>query len=169
MPRRRKSRQASEGAILAFGPRCVVCGTHVRDLHHADHDASNTIWENLYPVCPNQNQGLERPEAIRKANADDCDEHLNVSYLQRQAVKHSREMNCLQAYACYHMAAQIAGRVLQHRDRALESALLSLYALRPRVAGHWSLVERMIESELLPNCVLSAGQVPQRTERVYCR
>jgi hypothetical protein len=41
-------------AVLAeYNHRCAVCGNDRPQLHHIDEDSSNSISDNLLPLCPN--------------------------------------------------------------------------------------------------------------------
>jgi hypothetical protein len=47
------SNSLSESVLREFRHRCAVCGRHSPQLHHIDEDPSNTVAENLLPLCPN--------------------------------------------------------------------------------------------------------------------
>jgi hypothetical protein len=53
MARKKITKETREKVLEEFNHRCARCGVDHPHLHHIDEDRSNSIVENLIPLCPN--------------------------------------------------------------------------------------------------------------------
>ncbi len=51
--RKNLSSKLKEEILKEFSHRCAMCGHREPQIHHIDEDPSNTVAENLIPLCPN--------------------------------------------------------------------------------------------------------------------
>lgn len=53
MARKRPSKALKETVLNEYNHRCAICGADRPQLHHIDEENSNTVADNLLPLCPN--------------------------------------------------------------------------------------------------------------------
>ena len=170
--KRIKNVEAVRASGRMFGTACVVCGKpYTIDTHHCDGDPSNPEWQNLYPVCPNENQGLERSMAILLSNPQpdaDLDDHLSVACLTKKAFEWHRAGRFELAHACFKLASQISFE-REWYNHAIQNSMLSIWALRPILFEYELCLKDTVNVALDQAVKAAQGRIPSFTKADYCR
>lgn len=115
-----------------YGLGCAICGPNVPlagiQLHHLDDDPSHTTFPNLVPVCGTENSAIE---VAKRKGADGFNSTVHPNYLQQQGRELYSRGDYARAYACNRIAAYIFERQNGDGDRATQSLVHCLSALRP--------------------------------------
>lgn len=129
--RKRPTKKQRQELFDFYGVRCVARGEmneNELDVAHIDDDHTNTVFENLLPLCKNLNGALNDSKGRWKP---DMPNDLFPAQLANKAWTCFRDGAFPASYGCYRLASELALKRLGDISRALDCLSSCIAALRP--------------------------------------